>query len=391
MADQYSSEESVGYGSRLKQSFGGALMGLAMFVVAFPVLFWNEGRAVAEHKALDEGASAVVSVAAAVPDPANDGKLVYIAGEARGSDALADPVFGMRGNGIALAREVEMFQWVERKETRTEKQLGGGEKRVTTYDYEKKWSDDAVDSTRFEHPDGHRNPGRLPFESTSTRADPVKVGGFVLSPSYADDIGGAQSIVPTASQLPPNLAASFQLDDCRLVTSRDPAKPEVGDVRVSFSLVPNQAVSVIGAQRAGRIEPYTASNGRQVALLESGDVPAAQMFAQAHSRASIVTWMLRALGLALMWGGLAAALGWIARVLDVIPILGTLVEKGISLVAFLIALPLGMLTMALAWFVYRPVVSIVLVAVAVGAFWLLRRRAKGSALPPPPPPPLPSG
>lgn len=392
MTDRYTREETVGYGSRVKQSFGGALVGIAMFVVAFPLLFWNEGRAVAEHKALREGAGAVVAVQPAPLDPANEGKLVHVAGLARGSDALVDPTFGMRAEGIALAREVEMFQWVERKETRTEKQLGGSEKRVTTYEYDTKWSDDAIDSDRFEHRDGHRNPGRFPFEANRVRADPVRLGDFVLTPRYVDDIGNATPLAPAPGQLPPNLAASFQVDGGRLVTSRDPAKPAVGDVRVSFSVVPQQTVSAIGVQRAGRIEPYVASNGRDVALLESGEVPAERMFAHAQSRASALTWALRGVGFALMWFGLSAALGWLSTVLDVLPILGTLVQKGIGIVSALIALPFAMLTIALAWFVYRPLLSAVLVAVAIGAFVLLRRRARGALPPPPPPaspPPLP--
>lgn len=392
MADRYTSEETVGYGSRVKQSFGGALVGLAMFVAAFPLLFWNEGRAVAEHKALREGAGAVVSVKAAPLDPANEGKLVHVGGTASASGTLVDPTFGVRADGIVLSRNVEMFQWVERKETRTEKQLGGSEKRVTTYEYDTKWDDDAIDSDRFEHRDGHRNPDKFPFEANRVRADPVRLGDFVLSTRYVDDIGNARPLTPTLEQLPPNLAASFQLDDGRLVTSRDPAKPAVGDVRVTFSVVPQQVVSAIGVQRNGRIEAYTASNGREIALLDSGDVPAERMFAQAQSRASMFTWVLRGVGFVLMWFGLSAALGWLSTVLDVLPILGTLVQKGIGIVAALIALPLAMLTIALAWFVYRPLLSVVLVAVAIGAFWLLRRRARGALPPPPPPaspPPLP--
>ncbi|HVJ61843.1 MAG TPA: TMEM43 family protein, partial [Tahibacter sp.] len=218
MADRYQSEETVGYGSRVKQSFGGALVGLVMFVVAFPLLFWNEGRAVAEHKALREGAGAVVAVQASPLDAANDGKLVHVVGTASASQTLVDPTFGLRADGIALKRDVEMFQWIEKKDTRTEKQLGGGEKRVTTYEYDKKWSDDRVDSDRFEHRDGHRNPDKFPFESNRVRADPVRLGDFVLSAGYVDDIGNAQPLVPALDQLPPNLAASFQLADGRLVT-----------------------------------------------------------------------------------------------------------------------------------------------------------------------------
>ena len=105
---------------------------------------------------------------------------------------------------------------------------------------------------------------------------------------------------PKIAQLPPNLAASFQLDDGRLVTSKNPAKPEVGDLRVTWTRVPEQVVSVVGLQHNGTVEPYATSNGREIALLERGEVAAAKMFQSAQSRNSQLTWLLRAGGTFLM-------------------------------------------------------------------------------------------
>ncbi|HJU38770.1 MAG TPA: TMEM43 family protein, partial [Tahibacter sp.] len=202
MTDRYTTTQTVGYGSRVKSSFAGALVGIAFFLASFVLLFWNEGRAVAAHKALYEGAANVVAVAAAPLDPANDGKLVHVGGTANASGTLADATFGVRAEALSLSRKVEMFQWVESKRTRTEKQAGGSEQRVTDYEYDKKWDDDVVDSDRFAQREGHRNPGRFPFESTRERADPVKVGDFVLSPRYVDEIGNAQRLAVTPDQLP---------------------------------------------------------------------------------------------------------------------------------------------------------------------------------------------
>ncbi|UXI67479.1 TMEM43 family protein [Tahibacter amnicola] len=385
MSDSFSTEETVGYGSRVTSSLGGALFGLLLFVVAFPLEFWNEGRAVAAHKALDEGANAVVSIAAAPLDPANNGKLVHASAVAMSPQVLADPDFGLQTDGLVLSRHVEMYQWKERKETRTEKNLGGSEQRVTTYHYETKWDDDLIDSTRFAKPEGHKNPDRMPFDSRRVVADPITLGELVLGAEHARKLDGEQALPARLENIPPNLAASFRVDDGRLVTSADPDKPAVGDIRVTFRQLPEQRVSVVGVQRDGRLEPFVASNGNQIALLESGEVSADKMFAAAHSRASMLTWILRGVGVVLMWIGLSSALGWIATILDFIPFLGGLVRHGVAIVAGLLSVVLSAVTIAVAWFFYRPLVAIALLAVAGGAVWLLRGRAR-RAMPPPPPP-----
>ena len=38
------------YGSRIMQSIRGILFGVVLVVIAFPLLFWNEGRAVQTAK-----------------------------------------------------------------------------------------------------------------------------------------------------------------------------------------------------------------------------------------------------------------------------------------------------------------------------------------------------
>ena len=52
---------------------------------------------------------------------------------------------------------------------------------------------------------------------------------------------------------------------------------------------------------------------------------------------------------------------------------GTVVGVGTSLIAILIALPLALLTIAIAWFFVRPVLSIILLVLAVGGFFGLRK------------------
>ena len=53
--------------SRITESIKAVLIGLVLFFAAFPLLWWNEGRAVQTARSLDEGAGKVRSVAADRP------------------------------------------------------------------------------------------------------------------------------------------------------------------------------------------------------------------------------------------------------------------------------------------------------------------------------------
>ena len=65
--------DNPSWAQRLGSSFKGVLVGLALFIAGFPILFLNEGRAVDTAKRLKEGAGAVVDVPADKIDAANEG------------------------------------------------------------------------------------------------------------------------------------------------------------------------------------------------------------------------------------------------------------------------------------------------------------------------------
>ena len=110
--------ETIGWGSRLGGSIKGVLFGLGLFVLGFPVLFWNEGNYVKTAKALDEGEGACVAVESnASVDPEMNGKLVHMTGKADTQDVLTDDAFGVSATAIRLSRKVEMYQWIEHSKT----------------------------------------------------------------------------------------------------------------------------------------------------------------------------------------------------------------------------------------------------------------------------------
>jgi hypothetical protein len=393
MPDRVSVTTRQGWGSRLSESIKSVLFGVVLFLVAFPVLFWNEGRAVRTARSLTEGAGLVVSVGPDGVNAANEGQLVHVSGFAKTDDVLEDETFGVSDNAIQLIRDVEMYQWVEQSTTQSENELGGSEERTTTYDYEKSWRSSLVDSSGFHSPGGHENPRAFPYDSRTARASDVRLGAFRLSDSQTSMLRKTEPLPVTS--LPSGLGPNAQTHDGEVYLGRDPANPEIGDVRVRFRVVRPGPVSVVARQVGSSFEPYRAEAGGTVFLLEESITSADAMFESAQRSNTAVTWVVRALGFFMMFLGLGLAFKPIAVFGDVVPLVGNLLGAGVGLFSGLVAAFFSFATIAIAWIVYRPLVGIALLALALGAIVLLARtnRGKSRATPPPvpPPPPVPAG
>ena len=137
--DQIVETSTQSWGSRLFGSIRSVAVGAILFLVSFPVLWWNEGRAVQTYLSLTEGAGAVVELSSNEVDDSHNGKLIHISGMATTEETLVDPVFNVDSNAIALTRTVKMYAWVEEEETETRKKVGGKKETITTYCYYKDW------------------------------------------------------------------------------------------------------------------------------------------------------------------------------------------------------------------------------------------------------------
>src|SRR4051812_42419935 len=92
---------------------GGAILGVLLILAGAGVLFVAEGKALSRASSLEEGAAQATTIAPDRVDPANEGKLVHLVGEATTPDKLTDPELGIAVPALRLAREVEMYQWKE--------------------------------------------------------------------------------------------------------------------------------------------------------------------------------------------------------------------------------------------------------------------------------------
>ena len=376
------------WGSRLGGSIKGVLIGCALFISGFPVLFYNEGNSVKTAKAIDEGEGVCISVEsnANVDQEYND-KLVHMSGKADTQDVLTDDTFGVSATAIGLERQVEMYQWIEESRTSEKKKLGGSVEKVTTYTYKKDWSSQAIDSSGFKEA-GHDNPGSMEFESDRMYASNVTFGAFRLSEGQIKRIGSAQNykfptnftckvdrvkVVGTTIYVP-NAETRSNAKNVRDVVSQT----RIGDMRVTFRVIYPHDVSVIAKQKGDSFIDYTAKNGKKLNYLEEGVKDAAAMFETARTNNKIITWLVRIGGFLLMFFGLSMVFKPLSVLADVLPILGDIVEMGMGLVAGLLALVCALVTIAIAWLFYRPILGVILLAVAGFFIWKLIQKRKAA-------------
>jgi hypothetical protein len=376
-AQQYTKVTRVSWGQRLMQSIAGVVGGIVLVLASIGGLWWNEGRAVNTAKGLKEGSAAVTSISADQVELANNGQLVHVSGQAAAQDVLRDPVLGVAETAIALVREVEMYQWREDSRTETRTTVGGSEERVTTYSYRPEWSSRHIDSSRFNQAAAHRNPAGFPIESETRRADNVALGAFRLNPALIAQIRQSEPFelgAEHAASLPERFRERASTDQPGWLHVGDPLAPEIGDMRIRLQVVRDQPVSLLARQVDNTFEAHTTSHGTSIERLMPGILSADAMFEQMVRENTIMTWALRIGGVLMMVIGFGLILKPIRVTFDVLPILGSIAGAGIGVISLVLGLVLSLTTIALAWLFYRPLLSIVLIAVCVGIVYLARKR-----------------
>ena len=380
--DRFTEVTSQSWFGRIGGAIKGVIIGLILFAVAFPLLFWNEGRAVKRYKTLKEGGGAVVSVTSESVDASHADKLVHVTGKAVTDATLKDADFGVSAQALKLKRSVEMYQWDERTQSKTNKKLGGGTETVKTFTYEKKWSGSLNSSANFKEPSGHQNPGAFPYEPSQQVADKVTLGAFRLSPSLVGMISNFEPLPIGSDSLQPEpLNNKAKLQGNGFYIGSDSANPQVGDTRVKFEVARPADVSVIAKQTGDTFAPYETKAGGSIELLQMGIQSSASMIQKAQESNALLTWILRLVGVVLMLIGLNLIFKPLSVLADVVPIFGSIVGFGTGLLALLLSSILSLLTIAIAWIVYRPLLGIILLIVAVGLAVLASGKFKSARNP----------
>lgn len=366
--------------SRIGSSARNVIFGFIFIIASIILLFWNEGNAVNVEKSLKEGASAVTSVSSSKIDPKNEGSLVHFTGEARTPSLLTDDTFGVSGSYLKLQRDVEVYQWIENTKSSTVEKLGGGTETTTTYSYETDWRDTLIDSSTFQEATTHQNPTTKRFEKDDWIAANVSVGAFSIPSDMINSLSQYEAVTLNAemlTKLPYDVQEKLEVVSGTLYyDTQDVTTPKVGDTRITFKGIVPQTLSVVASQKGNSLAPFITSSGKSLSFIQTGKATASQMFENALKGNAMMTWILRIVGLLVLFAGFRSVLGLLPIIASVVPFLGRIIGAGMSIVAGVLTLGVGITVIAISWIFYRPIIGIVLLVIAGLIFFMATKLKK---------------
>ncbi len=358
--------KTISYGQNVKNAFGSVIVGVVLFISAVLVLWFNEGNCAANNKIASYVNKNATPVEITSVDKINDNKLITVSGQAETAESLSDGIITVP-NALALKRSVEMYQWEEDKKTESKTKVGGTTTETTTYTYDKVWSENEIDSSKF-HNTSYSNP---PFTLKSERynAKTGKFGDFVLSDVQTGAIGDLEPYTKLAQNY------QYKIFQNYYYKGNNPQAPNIGDVRISYSYMPSGAkISVIGLQRSDKtITPMVSKFGR-IYIQYNGLLSQAEMVEKFKKDNAFTTNIFRVFGFLLMFIGLNILLRPLSVLLSFIPLFEKLVSAITGGIVFLISIILSMAIIAVAWLFYRPVAAVCLLVIVVALAVLIKKK-----------------
>lgn len=346
--------EKKTFGGKMKNSFLSIPLGMLFILLGILLLISNEKSAVRNNKIVAELRKEIVNISSDSVDNKNNnrliatkGKLVYF------PESLSDSKFNVSVNTPILKRVVEVYQWEENSEDDDDK---------TTYTYEKKWSEEIIDSSKFKNSSDHMNPSYKTFESEKYVTESLKVGNFSLDNVYKNQLSANNDYYDLSNV---TLPEGYVIEGKYITNCVDMSNPVIGNIRISYKYGDYSDVSILGRQENNNIVSYTSKQGTSVYKMVSGNKTGTEMIDSIEKTNKILKWVKRLIGISLISMGISAILSILTTLLSYIPFLGGIANTGISLVAFLLGLAISLVIIAISWFAFRPVLSIILIAAAV--------------------------
>jgi hypothetical protein len=157
--------------------------------------------------------------------------------------------------------------------------------------------------------------------------------------------------------------------------------PQVGDRRIRFESVSPSIISVMGEYNAGKLMTHITENESSISLLADGKLSAQEMILSAEKMNTLITWGLRVLGMLLLYAGFSMTLAPLVIIAKVIPFVSRIIGFGTNIIAFILALIVGPIVIAVAWFAARPLISGMVLGCAgviIGLIIYMKKQKKSS-------------
>jgi hypothetical protein len=365
---------------------------IAPFVLLGAVILigWSEKRSVCQAKAIDQGRDAAVTVGC------NDisegsGELVFFNCDLTTTDlnpsslATSGSVFTVSFPGVCLKTTSEMYQCEETKTTTSGRRRRGSSSSSsgTTYTYQKKWSTTSPSTDSFHDPTEARtscglgssvtsNPSwdsSVPMSSTEY-ANSAKAGAWTLTTGFG---GVGCNTALDSSYVPSPAPSGWSLSGTTSTYEKKAGSSfAVGDYKVSFTGNDwgSPGVTALGKNTGGTLAKWTAESdwlctGYTLYELNGGTQDIDALFSDLESENTGITWLLRILGLLLLWCGFFCCLGplvFVAEMVDYIPFIGDVVSDMmycvISAVSCMPACACCLFVTGICWMAMRPLIGV---------------------------------
>lgn len=363
-----------------KDSLGGrifaAFFGLALFGGSFFLLWFNEGRtnfADVAKKSTSMDASSTTSAA--------DGEFVAANGDLTTDESLDDPSFLIGTDYIQFNRSVEMYAWVETEETVDN---GDGTEDVY-YDYHTDWTSSPEDSSSF-YDTSYANPN-MAFSGDTFTVSSAMIGAYKLkSRSLEYPLPDAVNInnESLSSSLPLN-AYTTDLGDYIYIGDYTLDDPDVGDLRVSFTGVPQtDNVTLFGTVSGDEIIPHVVGDDETLYRVFFTDRQSASV--EMEEEYTFALWGSRIGGFFMMWCGLFLMFFPLTIILTFLPILERFGNFAIGAITFFAAALISTIVIVISFVLHNIWVLVGLICLAVllvggagGGLFMLNKRKEDEA------------
>lgn len=288
---------------------------------------------------------------------------------------------------LKLVRKVEMLQWQQTKSSKQTTNLGGSTTTTTEYNYNKEWSASRIDSQHFKESAKYSNPN---FVIASSEFTPNEITFDAYNgKNIISRIAAEKKIQITNEQLSPavdtfmsqNGFLSKRINGNYIYFYKGSTQTEdLGDIRVSFTGVSSAYYSVIASPTATNdLQPYVTANNENFFVVEKGNLKRPQMIQGEEKRESTKTWILRLIGLLMMWFGSYLVFRPISLFFEILPILGTIVGQSIGIITGTVSLILAASTILVAKVFHNPVYLMVICGIVTICCFRIFRRKKNES------------
>lgn len=334
--------------------------GLLLMLIAFFMLWFNEGRvnlADVARRSQPVNAGTIRTHATEA-----NGQFVSLTGQLAAAARLGDDLYLRPGDYVRVEREVEMYAWKESEDS---------DEDGTSYSYELTWTNRVLAPEQFHKPEGHENPP-LPFSERTLLVRQAAIGAYAIDP--------AQIELPRGERLPLSSEVIMEspdpiVEDYVFLGEGTMSKPELGDVRVSYFVVPaNVQATAFGRLEGETLQPYYHNDKVSLYRVLVGDRVAALAQLQFEYRAAL--WGMRFGGFMLMWGGVALLLSPLNLLLGWLPGLRRWGRWLTGLVAGVVAGILSLITILIGYLAHNLLALIIVLLLLAAGFYLWQRRSQ---------------